>query len=585
MTTVDSPLRARRRFYRRPWFWVLVVVLLVVAALAIIAAGALIARDRLQAVVPLTSTLKDQLVAGDTAGATLTALEIQENTGEAAAWTGNPAWRLGELVPGVGANLTAVRVAAEASDLLADDAIVPMSGVQIEALKPVNKVFDVAAIADMEPAVVSANEAVSTARANVLAVDRDSLIGPVADAVDELQSALDDASGITQAMSAAVQILPAALSDSEPRNYLMIFQNNAEVRATGGNPAALLLVTVHDGAIAIGQQASSTDFSAAATPITTLDPETQAIFGDAVGTRLRDSTMTPDFPTSAALVQAWWQSRFGTTVDGVFSFDPVALSYLVKATGPIALPTGDQLTSDGLVPLVLSEVYARYPRTTDQDAFFAATSAAVFETVASGQSALTGLLPQLSKATEEGRLLFWSSRPDEQALLAGSRIAGTLPADNVEATTVGVYLNDFTLYKMSYYLDATVTASAGCARGDVTTQLTLASSAPIAGAGLPSYVVGPVNPGVILTDAIVYGPVGASVGEVLIDGAPATVVASAQIAGRPVVRVSVPLQPGQQSTVAASFTGATGELGEVEVRWTPMVRATELAVSEATSCG
>ena len=48
------------------------------------------------------------------------------------------------------------------------------------------------------------------------------------------------------------------------------------------------------------------------------------------------------------------------------------------------LPTGDTLTSDNAVKLLLSDVYAKYTDPTAQDAFFAAAASSVFEKVSSG---------------------------------------------------------------------------------------------------------------------------------------------------------------------------------------------------------
>ena len=39
--------------------------------------------------------------------------------------------------------------------------------------------------------------------------------------------------------------------------------------------------------------------------------------------------MTPDFPSTAKLARKMWTSQYGGKVDGVISFDPVALSYLM----------------------------------------------------------------------------------------------------------------------------------------------------------------------------------------------------------------------------------------------------------------
>src|SRR5690606_5018452 len=140
-----------------------------------------------------------------------------------------------------------------------------------------------------------------------------------------------------------LQLLPGALGAEGPRNYLMLFQNNAEARGAGGNPAAILLVNVTDGRISIAQQASSTDFqNARPTPVTALDPETTARYGDKVGRYMQDIMLTPDFTESADIMRAWWAETFGTPIDAVVSFDPVALGYLLGATGPVTLPTGEQ---------------------------------------------------------------------------------------------------------------------------------------------------------------------------------------------------------------------------------------------------
>lgn len=57
----------------------------------------------------------------------------------------------------------------------------------------------------------------------------------------------------------------------------------------------------------------------------------------------------------------WAEGDIGTEIDGVISFDPVGLSYLLAGTGPVTLSTGDELRSDNVVSLPLSEVSSRYP--------------------------------------------------------------------------------------------------------------------------------------------------------------------------------------------------------------------------------
>ena len=48
-----------------------------------------------------------------------------------------------------------------------------------------------------------------------------------------------------------------------------------------------------------------------------------------------------------------WRANIGGRVDGVISFDPVALSYLLKATGPVKIGNGETITSDNAVSYLL----------------------------------------------------------------------------------------------------------------------------------------------------------------------------------------------------------------------------------------
>src|SRR5699024_6881361 len=139
-------------------------------------------------------------------------------------------------------------------------------------------------------------------------------------------------------------LLPAILGADETRHYLMLFENNAETRGWGGNPASVMLLNVDDGKIDIEQQADTSDFPyGLEQPIMELDPESEALYGDKIGRYLQDTTTTIDFRETAHLATAFWDRQFGGDIDGVVSFDPVALGYLLKATGPVELSTGEVL--------------------------------------------------------------------------------------------------------------------------------------------------------------------------------------------------------------------------------------------------
>lgn len=551
------------------------------------------ARDELQQAIPLAQQAQDQIVAGDQEAAAATVDQLAVHAAKARELTDDPLWRGFEWVPVAGPNLAAVRITSASVDQLVEGVVRPATTLSLDALKPVDGAIDLVALTELSDVMDGVAATIDEVAAELESVDRDELIGPVADGVTQLDEAVAQIQPMVGPASTALEVLPPALGSEGPRNYLVLFQNNAESRGTGGNPAALLLLNITDGRIEIAQQASSADFSRRDAPVMELDPETEALYGDKIGRFMQDVTITPDFTETSELIRAFWADEFGTQVDGVVSFDPVALGYLLGATGPVTLSTGDQLTADNAASLLLNEVYFRYEEGDEQDAFFAEAAGSVFEVLTSGTGDTGALVDALGRAVDEGRLMYAPSDAAEAEFIAGTRIDGTLPVDNTEQTMVGVYVNDITEGKLDYYLqlDATgatdaCTVDAGTAPTFTTTTTLTNTLQPDQVSGLAEYIAPGrfFAKGEIATELVVYGPVGSTFQSAKLDGAPAAVTPLTHL-GRPAVKILVRNTPASTHTVTAVFTGAAdAAYGPLEVWHTPMVRPANVTV-DAPGCG
>ena len=102
------------------------------------------------------------------------------------------------------------------------------------------------------------------------------------------------------------------------------------------------------------------------------------------------------------ILKAWWAEEFGGDIDAVISFDPVALSYLLNATGPLQLPTGETLTAENAVPLLLKDAYVAYPNGVDSDLFFAGAATTVFDSLTAGAAAPAPMVGAIVRAAERG---------------------------------------------------------------------------------------------------------------------------------------------------------------------------------------
>jgi hypothetical protein len=379
------------------------------------------------------------------------------------------------------------------------------------------------------------------------------------------------------------------LGAQERRTYLLMFQNNAEVRATGGIPGAFAVVTARDGAVHLGRQESTSTLGRFATPVLTLSAAEKSLFGTRLGTFTQDVNLTPDFPRTAALLQAMWTARTGVKVDGVLSADPVALSYVLRGTGPVAVSAGRSLSADDAVRALLSRVYSDTPDPAAQDAYFATVAKRVFGAVTSAQGNPRNVLEMLTHAAEQRRVLVWSDHADEQALIAPTRLGGVLPTAPTRTPQIGVYFNDGSQSKLDYYLDYGVDVrSTGCRAGrqEMTVTVRMRSRVPRDVSALPDYVQASgrgVSRGTMRTTVMVYVPVRGQVGLSTLRGEP-VLLATRTHEGRAMVAQTIDLAPGQRATSTYRMTSGPGQTGQAEVQVTPGVRNDGIGSVTRSAC-
>ena len=360
-----------------------------------------------------------------------------------------------------------------------------------------------------------------------------------------------------------------------PREYLLLVQNNAEQRATGGIPGSVVLLRAVDGAVKVVEQRAGNTLGDLPKPVLPLTAQEHALFGDDLGKTMLDVTFTPDFPRSGQLARAIWRQKVGGNVDGVLSIDPGALADVLGATGPVTLPTGQVLTSKNAVQLLLNTVYLRIADPRIQDEFFAATSHSVFDAMLGGQGKPAAIVDALAQAARDGRVMVWSAHKNEQALLSGTVLSGALVGVQDKSPVIGVYLNDGTAAKIGYYLRTDVAATSTGCRSDgsqtVNVKVTLTNTAPANAADLPPYIASgnSVPKGEVRTNVLLYAPSGGQVDSVRVIGAEQGVFSQTHD-GLAVVGKTVQLKPGQRVVIDYDILSGRGQPGTPVLRVTPV---------------
>ncbi|MFC4553884.1 DUF4012 domain-containing protein [Georgenia faecalis] len=558
--------------------FVLAVILLGVAAL-LLALDARTAYAELQAAMPQVTQLRAQVLAGENDVAAATSEELQEHTSAARDAVHGPHWTLAGLLPVVGPNVDAAQAAAVVVDDLATgvlpDLVAVTAVVNPASLAPVDGRIDVAALSAAAPQVVAANDAVAAAAERMDAVSLDGVHERLRGPLEDLQVQLDEVSSLTQTAARAVQLVPPMLGAEGPREYLLMVQNNSEPRSTGGLTGAFVHLRADAGAIELVDQGPAGFLGSYPEPAVELTPTEVSLFGTQIGRYPGNITATPDFPRSAQIAQEMWRQSHGSEIDGVFSVDPVALGSLLTATGPVGLPTGDELTAENAAAMMLNGVYLQIPDPDMQNLFFQAAAGTIFSHVMSGAGSPVAAVGALTLAAEEGRLLVWSAHPEEQELLAGTVLSGELRGHAGDSPVVGVYLNDLSGAKVAYYqrMDATVTAATCRPDGsqDLTLAVTLSNDAPAGAADLPVSLVGngdAVEPGGMRSNVLVYAPTGGRITDVRASNGEPDVLPQIHddlvVAARRIV-----LSPGETVTTEYDITTGPGLDGEVDLRLTP----------------
>ena len=139
-----------------------------------------------------------------------------------------------------------------------------------------------------------------------------------------------------------LEAAPYLLGIDKERTYLLLFQNDKELRPTGGFLTGYSIMKVNKGAFSPVSSSDIYNLDAKYKPTTIApDPIIKYLKGPYALSnklRLRDMNWSPDFAESMKLFTAEAKSVGITGIDGIISVDTQVLVYLLDAIGKIGVP-------------------------------------------------------------------------------------------------------------------------------------------------------------------------------------------------------------------------------------------------------
>jgi hypothetical protein len=281
-----------------------------------------------------------------------------------------------------------------------------------------------------------------------------------------------------------LQLAPYLAGLDAPRTYLILVQNEDELRATGGYITAAGTVTIQRGRIT---RLAIEDSFAIDDPQLNypLPPDPLRDYMDAPYWVLRDSNWSPDFPTAAAVAETFFTATRPQTIDGVVALDQTFLRIMLQATGPIQVPDlSERINADNVIALLRA---AREPPPGEKvsydwwlhrkDSVPAVATAMVKRLPWSNWGALAGAA---IRALDERHLILTLKDPGAAAILARNSWDGALrpgPADFlmlVESNVGFNKVNAIEQTRLAYQVDLT-------RDGDATGSVTITQTNPAKG--------------------------------------------------------------------------------------------------------
>lgn len=557
-----------------------------VGAAGVVGAQALSARNELSAAQPVVARARTAALEGDVATARRELSTLRAHTQAARRDTDGPLWSLAAHLPWVGDDVRAVRTISAELDAVATDVLPPlldagdMLGSQAQ-LREGNGI-DLEPLAAAAPVLNRADAQAQVVAAEISAIPTAGLLSPVRTAVAGVTAATDALRSLVGTTADTARILPPLLGAEGPRRYLVSFQNPAESRGTGGLIGAYAVLEADGGDVEVLRLGPNGDLKHLDALPFEPGPGFRELYGEAPAL-WSNANVSPHFPYGARLMLAAWEEQFDERLDGVLATDPVALGYLLGATGPVTLPNGDVITADNAAETTMSTAYARFPDSVERDGYLQEVGAAVFATAFSGGGDAAALSEALARAITEHRLVAYSTDEDLQADIAPTALAGTLPSG--DAPFLGLVVNQLQPNKIDYYLDREVTYALGecedhgMRRSDA--KIVLTNTAPET--GLPAYVSGAPRPeGLSRLFVTVHATTGAILDTARLDGE-RVFVRQAEELGRPVFVFGVDIPPGQSRTLTLQLVEPVRE-GAPTVWEQPLARPQTSVVHDG-ACG
>lgn len=260
-------------------------------------------------------------------------------------------------------------------------------------------------------------------------------------------------------LSGIIENLPYLTGVGKEKKYLVLFQNNMELRPGGGFIGSYGLLTLKDGRIASFTIHDVYDADGQLTGHIEPPFALRRYLG-ASHLFLRDSNFDIEFAKNAALAATLLDLSVGERVDGVITMDVSFLKTLLQRLGPVYVPAIDKtVTADNFYLLAQTAAEQNFfPGSTQKKDFLQHVARALVLSLEEQESLpYPALFQALYEGVTQKHVMLASSEPAMMTLFIKNEFAPTVSKTPLEHTAavsdfLGIFDANLGVNKVNYYL-------------------------------------------------------------------------------------------------------------------------------------
>ena len=390
-----------------------------------------------------------------------------EQVAELQSMIDNPLWVIAQWIPVYGEDVSAVHKLTHILGDLTDNALLPLCECLVQT--PLKELFRVNDYGNMDIDMTALN----------------TLVGILHDAIPNMSSAQEELDSIgdlhveqlNEVVSKArdyieplntklfkyaelIDCLPQIFDDEgRERLYLVVAQNNVEMRSIGGFPGAWCPVRVNRGTVMFGDVTNVYEvIPVDDTHRLDITDEEFNLFGESISYMPGNDGIIPDFPRVCDLWSQFWKYYQGRDVDGVIAVDPIFFQDVLGLTDGVTLSDGTKIDGTNAARILMHDTYwDNMGSGSAMDSFFSRVASSAVHAIVQNfnEIDLRKFRKVLSAGIEKGNLILWlANEAEEQAL---DRIGAT-GAMKYDATSpiLGAYISNESYSKIDWWLDRTI---------------------------------------------------------------------------------------------------------------------------------